>query len=149
MQKTLNINRVFSDLKLRNGSSWSMFIFGALAFTLGLLGIFQPNLILLQMGLPTVAPSARLGHDFTHTFVLTSSMASLNMGVYYLFASLKNLKTFYRWTVPFRCLTFTVFTSAVLLQTAPAGLLAVSIWELTGALLTGFFLWAEDRKGIA
>ncbi|MFD7408391.1 hypothetical protein ACFV7R_38370 [Streptomyces sp. NPDC059866] len=39
-----------------------------------------------------------------------SSMAAVNMGVYYVPAALSDWKAFFRWTVPFRLLTCTVFT---------------------------------------
>ncbi len=78
---------------------------------------------------------------------MTSSMASLNMGVYYMLAALKNLQTFFMWTVPFRCLTFLVFTTGVVIGYAPVRFLVVPLWELAGALLTGAALLYERRWG--
>jgi hypothetical protein len=76
-------------------------------------------------------------------------MASFNMGVYYILAALNNLKKFYLWTVPFRCVTFTVFTLAVLTGFAPGRFVLLALWELTGAVLTGLALYAERGKGTA
>jgi len=73
-------------------------------------------------------------------------MASTNMGIYYVLASLLNVRQFFYWTVPFRMVTFTVFTTAVLKKYAPLKFITVPLWELTGALLTGWALWAEKKS---
>ena len=73
-------------------------------------------------------------------------MASFNVGVYYILASLNDLKLFYKWTVPFRCVTFVVFTAAVLTGLAPERFFGVGAWELTGAVATSLALWQENRK---
>lgn len=120
-----------------------MFIFGFLAFVLGLVGLKNPQALLKQMGFTAVSPQDRADHDYTHVFVMTSSMASTNMGIYYMLAALFNVRRFFTWTVPFRVVTFTVFTTAVLKKYAPVKFLMVAVWELVGALLTGWALWAE------
>ena len=124
----------------------TMFIFGLLAFILGVLGLRDPKTLLKQMGFTAVDPEERDEHDYTHIFVMTSSMASTNMGIYYMLAALFNVRRFFYWTVPFRLVTFTVFTTAVLKKYAPLKFLTVPVWELTGALLTGWALWAERNK---
>jgi hypothetical protein len=73
-------------------------------------------------------------------------MASFNMGIYYILAVFSDFKPFYRWTVPFRVLTFTVFSLAILSGLAPAGFVGVAVWELAGALLTGLALYLDGRK---
>jgi hypothetical protein len=50
--------------------------------------------------------------------------------------------------VPFRAVTFTVFTLAVVNGVAPAGFIGVAVWELAGAVLTGLALVYERRRGI-
>ena len=67
------------------------------------------------------------------------------MGVYYILAALNDVKIFYRWTVPFRVVTFVVFTSVVMLAIAPNRFLGVGIWELVAALSTGIALYKESR----
>jgi hypothetical protein len=67
-------------------------------------------------------------------------MASFNIGVYYMLAALNDMKQFYKWTVPFRCLTFIVFTTVVLRGLAPARFLVIGFWELAGAIATGLAL---------
>ena len=74
-----------------------------------------------------------------------ASMASLNMGVYYILAALNDVKIFYRWTVPFRGLTFIVFTTIVLLGIAPIKFVGVALWEGIGALATGIALRKEKK----
>ena len=131
-------------MKLRkNTSRWTMFIFGFLAFVLGLVGLKNPQTLLKQMGFTAVPPQERADHDYTHIFVMTSSMASTNMGIYYMLAALFNVRRFFYWTVPFRIVTFSVFTTAVLKKYAPVKFLMVAVWELVGALLTGWALWVE------
>ncbi|MCB8974284.1 MAG: hypothetical protein H6654_12060 [Ardenticatenaceae bacterium] len=123
-----------------------MFIFGFLAFVLGVLGLKDHKTLLKQMGFTAIEPEDRADHDYTHVFVMTSSMASTNMGIYYMLASLLNVRQFFTWTVPFRVVTFVVFTTAVLKKQAPLKFITVPLWELTGALLTGWALWAERNQ---
>ena len=77
-----------------------------------------------------------------------SSMASFNMGVYYILATLNDFKPFYRWTVPFRCVTFLVFTTAALTGLAPLRFIGVGAWELTGAIATGLALRQGKNRQI-
>lgn len=138
-----------SNMRIRTISGWTMFIFGLLAVVLGLIGLLQPETTLRLMGVDIVDRSARTEGDFTLMFVTASSMASFNMGVYYLLAALNNLKMFYWWTVPFRMVTFTVFTLAVISGIAPANFLSVAVWELMGALATGgALLYERHRDGV-
>lgn len=132
--------------KINDASGWTMFIFGVLALLLGVLGVIRPEILLSLLGFNIIDRASRVTGDYTLVFMTASSMASFNMGVYYVLASLNNLKQFYKWTVPFRCVTFTVFTIAVLTGLAPTGFLGVGIWELTGAIATGIALWLESKK---
>jgi phage-related minor tail protein len=68
------------------------------------------------------------------------------MGAYYVLAAFHNLKSFYRWTVPFRAVTFTVFTGSVILGLAPQRFLMVGAWELVGAMATGAALYYEGKQ---
>ena len=122
-----------------------MFIFGILAFLLGLLGIVKPETVLFLLGFEIVDQAEKATHDYTFVFMMTSSMASFNMGIYYILASLNNMKKFYAWTVPFRVVTFSVFTISVISGNAPLKFLAVALWELIGALATGMALYYEKK----
>jgi len=133
-------------LKIHDKSGWTIFIFGALALLLGLLGLIRPELLLAILGFPILERSARVAGDFTIVFMTASSMASFNVGVYYILAALNDMKKFYQWTVPFRCVTFVVFTFAVLTGVAPAPFFGVAAWELAGAIATGLALRAEKAK---
>jgi len=135
-----------STLKIRDASGWTMFIFGVLAFLLGLLGLLRPELLLSILGFTVLDRGARVAGDYTLVFMIASSMASFNIGAYYILAALNDLKPFYKWTVPFRCVTPVVFTIAVLTGLAPMRFLGVAAWELTGAMATGLALWYENRK---
>ena len=135
-----------SELKIRDASGWTIFIFGLLALLLGLLGLIRPELLLSILGFTILDRASRAAGDYTLVFMIASAMASFNVGVYYVLASLNDLKQFYKWTVPFRCLTFVVFTTAVLTGLAPGRFFGVGAWELTGALATGLALWQENRK---
>ncbi|MGJ3237919.1 MAG: hypothetical protein ACFE0Q_04365 [Anaerolineae bacterium] len=130
-------------MKLRNLSSWTMFIFGMLALALGAVGLASPETTLSLLNFDVIERADRASGDYSVVFLTASSMASFNMGVYYVLASLNNIKQFYTWTVPFRMLTFAVFTFAVVSGTAPQGFIGVAVWELVGALATGFALWRE------
>jgi hypothetical protein len=138
-----------ANLKIRDTSGWTMLIFGAIALLLGLLGLIRPEILLSILGFDVLDRAARTAGDYTLVFMAASSMASFNMGVYYILASLNDLKPFYRWTVPFRGLTFLVFTTAVLTGLAPTGFIAVGLWELTGGSATGLALRSEvSKKGM-
>lgn len=135
-----------SELRLRNISSWTMFIFGLLAAVLGVVGLISPENTLNMLSLEVTDRAARPAGDYTLMFVTASSMASLNMGIYYMLAALTNWKPFFWWTVPFRIVTFTVFTLAVANGIAPNGFLGVGAWELIGALATGAALLYERGR---
>lgn len=133
-------------MKIRDASGWSMFIFGALAFLLGLIGLIRPEILLSLLGFEVVERAQRAASDYTIVFMTASSMASFNMGIYYVLAALNDVKAFYRWTVPFRVITFIVFTAIVMAGIAPKSFLGVGIWELVGALATGIALGKESNK---
>jgi hypothetical protein len=133
-------------MKIRDASGWTIFIFGALAFLLGLIGLIRPEILLSVLGFEVVERAQRAASDYTIVFMTASSMASFNMGVYYVLAALNDVKVFYRWTVPFRVVTFTVFTAVVVSGIAPAPFFGVGLWELTGAVATGIALAKEAKK---
>jgi len=135
-----------SSLKIQDASGWTMFIFGILAVLLGFVGLVNPETVLALLGFDIIERSQRLAGDYTLTFLIASSMASFNMGIYYVLAALNNFKKFYLWTVPFRTVTFTIFTLIVVIGFAPTNFLGVGIWELTGALATGVALYFERKK---
>ena len=134
-----------SKLKIKDASGWTMFTFGVLAFLLGLLGLIRPEILLSILGFSVIDRAARAAGDYTLVFMIASSMASFNIGVYYILAALNDMKQFYKWTVPFRCVTFVVFTIVVLTGLAPARFLGVGIWELTGAIATGLALRSDSK----
>ncbi len=133
-------------MKIRDASGWTIFVFGALAFALGLMGLIRPEILLSILGFEVIERASRAAGDYTLVFMTASSMASFNMGVYYVLAALNDVKIFYRWTVPFRTVTFVVFTAVVLLGVAPQRFLGVAIWELVGAIATGVALYYENKS---
>ena len=135
-----------AKLKIRDASGWTIFIFGALAFLLGILGLIRLEVLLSLLGFIVLERGVRVAGDYTLVFMLASSMASFNMGVYYILAAFSDFKSFYKWTVPFRCVTFVVFTTAVLIDLAPNRFLGVGVWELTGAFATWLALRSEIKK---
>lgn len=135
-----------AKLKIRDASGWTMFIFGVIALLLGLFGLIRPEILLAILGFDVLDRAARTAGDYTLVFMTASAMASFNMGVYYILASLNNLKPFYKWTVPFRTLTFIVFTTVALTGLAPIRFIAVGAWELAGAVATGLALRRDLKK---
>jgi len=131
---------------IKSPSGWTMFIFGLIALILGFLGLIRPELLLSILGFPVLDRSARAAGDYSLVFLIASSMASFNIGVYYILAAINDMKTFYKWTVPFRGLTFLVFTAVALTGLAPLRFIAVGAWELTGAIATGLALWFEKNR---
>jgi hypothetical protein len=138
---------MWQNYRIRSLSGLTILIFGVLALVLGAVGILSPETLLAIMEFETVERAQRPDFDYTLVFLTASSMASFNVGVYYVLASLTNWKPFFWWTVPFRTLTFIVFALSVALGYAPARFIAVAVWELVGALLTGAALLYERRQG--
>ena len=68
------------------------------------------------------------------------------MGVYYLLATATEWRAFYRFTVVFRLVTFTVFSIAVLADIAPDRFFGVAAWEGLGALATAVGLYLDARR---
>ncbi len=134
------------NLRLRDSSSWIMFAFGAMAVLLGLLGLMRPELLLTILGFAVIDQTVRPTGDYTLVFIIAASMASFNIGAYYILAALRGLRVFYLWTVPFRLLTFTVFTYTALSGLAPMRFIAVGGWEGLGAISTGLALYFDSRK---
>jgi hypothetical protein len=124
-------------LWIRDASGWTIFIFGFLALLLGLSGLICPEILLSILGFSVVDRSARVAGDYTLVFMIASSMASINIGIYYMLAALNDMKQFYKWTVPFRCVTVAVLTITVITGLAPTRFLGVPLWDLTGAIATG------------
>lgn len=145
-QTTLQQTNFMTKYRIRDASGWTIFVFGVLALLLGLVGILRPEFLLSLLGFTVLDRSARPAGDYTLVFMIASSMASFNIGAYYILAALKDVKAFYRWTVPFRFVTPTVFAIAVLTGLAPLRFLGVAAWELSGAIATGLALWFESRK---
>ncbi|GAA2429685.1 hypothetical protein GCM10010273_00920 [Streptomyces lavendulocolor] len=136
-------------LRPRSPSGWTMAVFGLLATALGVVGLVAPDALLTVMGFAPVPDARRVEGDHTLVFLTASSMAAVNMGVYYVLAALADWKAFFRWTVPFRLLTCAVFLLAVVSGRAPAGFLGVGLWEGLGAVVTGAALRYERRDAAA
>jgi hypothetical protein len=132
--------------RIRSASGWTMFVFGVLAFFLGLLGLLRPELVLSLLGFTVLDRAARAAGDYTLVFVIASSMASFNIGVYYMLAAFNDMKQFFLWTVPFRLVTFTVFTITALTHLAPTRFILVGAWEGLGAVATGLALYFERSQ---
>ncbi|MGI5146160.1 hypothetical protein ACQEVC_07125 [Plantactinospora sp. CA-294935] len=130
----------------RSAAGWTIAVFGGLALLLGAVGLVRPEWLLGMLGFEVLAPADRVAGDHTRTFVAASSMASFNMGVYYLLAAWTEWRPFFRFTVPFRLLTFTVFTVLVLTGVAPGRFFGVALWEGLGAVATAAGLWYDRRR---
>jgi len=121
-----------------------MAVFGVLAIIMGVVGLVSPDTLLKSLGFEIL--SERPPGDYTKTFMAASSMASFNMGVYYLVAVATEWRPFYLFTVIFRLVTFTVFTILVVTDAAPTRFFGVAAWEGLGAVATGVALWFERKR---
>lgn len=133
----------------RSVPGWTMAGFGAMALLFGAVGLARPEAVLSILGFPVLDPAERVAGDHTAVFVAASSMASFNMGVYYLLAAATEWRPFYRFTVAFRMVTLVVFSTLVIIEAAPARFLGVALWEGAGALVTGLALAYERRRSVA
>jgi hypothetical protein len=132
----------------RTAAGWTIAVFGVMAVLFGAVGLVWPDAVLGGLGFEVLDPDQRAAGDYTRVFLAASSMASLNMGVYYLVAAATEWRPFFWFTVPFRVLTCVVFVALVMLDVAPARFLGVGLWEGIGALATGIAL-AYDRRRTA
>jgi hypothetical protein len=130
----------------RSLAGWTIAVFGALALVLGVIGLIRPEALLTMLGFEVLDRAGRDGGDYTITFMTASSMASFNMGVYYLVAASTNWRPFFQFSVIFRLVTFTVFTVLVLTDTAPGRFFGVALWEGIGAVATGIALFLDRRR---
>lgn len=128
----------------RSVTGWTVAVFGVLALLMGAVGLLWPEALLRLLGFEI--PERRSAGDYTGTFLVAASVASFNMGVYYLLATATEWRPFFRFTVVFRLVTFTVFTIAVLADIAPDRFFGVAAWEGVGALATAFGLWWDARR---
>jgi hypothetical protein len=110
------------------------------------LGLLRPETFLSILGVSALDRLTLATGDYTLVFITASSMASFNVGTYYILAAVNDLKQFYKWTVPFHGLTFLVFTAVVITGLAPSRFIAVGAWELTGAIATGLALRSENYQ---
>ena len=78
-------------MKIRDASGWTIFIFGVLAFLLGLMGLIRPEILLSILGFEVIDRAMRASSDYTIVFMTASSMASLNIGIYYVLAALPHV----------------------------------------------------------
>lgn len=129
----------------RSASGWTIAVFGVMALLFGVVTLALPDVVLAMLGFEV--PDQRAVGDHTQTFLAASAVASLNMGVYYLVAAATDWRPFFLLTVPFRLLTFTIFTVLVVTDVAPRPFFGVALWEALGALATGVALWVERSGG--
>ncbi|MER7168004.1 hypothetical protein ABT336_18285 [Micromonospora sp. NPDC000207] len=131
----------------RSIAGWTIAVFGVLALVMGAVGLLWPQAQLQMLGFEI--PTERAPGDYTGTFLLASSMAAFNMGVYYLLAAATEWRSFYRFTVVFRLVTFAVFSIAVVAGIAPDRFFGVALWEGIGAAATAVGLWLDARRSTA
>lgn len=132
----------------RSIAGWTMAVFGVLAIVMGATGLIRPESMLSSLGFEVVPEAGRAAGDYTLVFITASSMASFNMGIYYLVSVWTEWRAFYLFTVVFRLVTFTVFTALVLTGEAPDRFFGVAAWEGIGALATGIGLWLDRRHRV-
>ncbi|WP_051799394.1 hypothetical protein [Catenuloplanes japonicus] len=132
----------------RSIAGWTMAVFGILAIIMGATGLISPDSMLTSLGFEVVPDAERAAGDYTRTFIMASSMASFNMGIYYLVSVWTEWRSFYLFTAIFRVVTFTVFTLLVVTGEAPGRFFGVALWEGTGALATGIGLWLDQRHRV-
>jgi Na+-driven multidrug efflux pump len=131
------------NYRIRSASGWTMFIFGLLAFLLGLLGLVHPEVLLTMLGQTAHNQTQRASGDYAVVFLIAAAMASFNVGAYYMLAALNDMRQFYSWTVPFRLVTFTVFTVTAVTHLAPLRFILLGAWEGLGAAATALALYYE------
>lgn len=112
-------------------STLSILLFGITSFVTGVYTLVSPPAILTALTLPASALPATRGNG----------LAAIAMGIYYTLAAVQGNRAFYAATVPMRLLTATVFWAQ------GGGWRAASLWEGSGAVLTGVVMGMEWKYG--
>merc|ERR1712008_330113 len=99
----------------------------------------------MNLGIEPVPDEMRSPSDFTLLFIRMSSMAAINMGVYYCYTAYHDVTRFFEITVPFRLLTFTIFFTLYLTGKGPRGVAQVAVREALGALWTGYAIHKDTN----
>ncbi|TVY89783.1 hypothetical protein LAWI1_G003748 [Lachnellula willkommii] len=107
--------------------AYTVYLFGLTAFIAGITHLLSPTSATTSLGLPNSCISATNGN----------SLAAIAMGIYYTLAAWQENRTFFKLTVPMRCLTALVFWG----QDGGTGgqwrWRLAGVWEGGGALVTG------------
>jgi hypothetical protein len=116
----------------------TMLVFGTVIVGSGLTGLLAPHVLLTVLGI------SEGGHS-TQLFVMATSQASLAMGLYYILASVNEMRSFFQWSVPLRIINFIVFALMIPLGIAPTQWLMVAGLEVVGALATAIALASKNN----
>ena len=116
----------------------TMLVFGMVIVGSGLTGLFAPQFLITVLGI-TDSGSATL------LFLMTTSQASLAMGLYYILASVNGTRVFFQWSVPLRIINFIVFAAMIPLGIAPMQWLLVAGLELAGASATAIAMASKSH----
>mmetsp|Transcript_19254 Transcript_19254/g.23430 ORF Transcript_19254/g.23430 Transcript_19254/m.23430 type:complete len:212 (-) Transcript_19254:996-1631(-) len=118
--------------KIEYRSQHAMFWFGIGSLLLGVISLVWPTF--MSMLLSINFPSDKQSYELVETFVRISSVFVINIGAYYMYASIIHNSSFYAITVPIRLFTFTVLMLLIISGLVPAGFLGLAVWEGIGAL---------------
>jgi hypothetical protein len=129
-----------------------MFVFGVVAFLAGALGIISPITANKVNNFPDATdyhgPHWKLLEPISRSVISlarASNMAAFNMGAYYILSSIYNIRAFFVWTVPFRCVTFSVFMYGAYTD-SHTQLATIAVMELIGAIATGVGLYVDAKS---
>ncbi|TVY18059.1 hypothetical protein LARI1_G003683 [Lachnellula arida] len=129
--------------------AYTVYLFGLTAFLAGITNLLYPTGATTSLGLPNSCIPATNGpplplppHPHAESFISPTStdfqegnsLAAIAMGIYYTLAAWQENRTFFKLTVPMRCLTALVFWG----QDGGAGgqWRLAGVWEGVGAVVT-------------
>ncbi|MDC0668451.1 hypothetical protein [Nannocystis radixulma] len=125
----------------RSAAGWTVSVFGALAFTVGVLGLVSPDMQFDMMGFEV--PDRRGPGDYTPAVLATTSVAAVNMGVLYVLGAAHQWPGFLAFTVGARLFMGAGLAGLMLVGSAPDAFVGAVAWEWLGALVTAVAMLRE------
>jgi hypothetical protein len=131
-------------LRPRTATDWTIATSGAIALTMGAVGLIRPDRQLEMMGFDN--PDERGSGDHTPAVLATSSIAAVDMGWLYLRGLKMDWPGFPAFTVGARSLMAAGMVGLMANGLAPKSLKAAALWEGLGAAATAAAILGDRRR---
>ncbi len=129
----------------RSIPGWTVYVLGAIALSMGVLGLISPSTQLEMMGFERLAE--RAPGDYTPAVLAITSLAAVNTATLYMVASVMEWRGFLAWAVVARLVMGTGLSMLVLAGVGPKAFVGAAGWEAIGAaLIAAVGIWKHQRS---